>query len=453
MKSFSLVKAAALTLMVLAVSFNATAQNKDIDKGKETLKKALEQTDAYKKQDMINKAKEMFAKGGLKPQEINVILGDAYLEKGDLVNATNSYNTATKEEKKIGLKKVAEAYVDQAFSGEDEKNMAKSLKKAMDLFGKAGEPKEGARMIGDRYFEQGEKSYPKALEYYLIGEANVKIEQIANSYFEKGGDNEVKAAETYLRLKTREGYKKAGDIYYNRNEFQKAIDAYLAGGIGEGIKKYAEFLYSEHRDEEADNLMLKLADAFSEKKDDEALEALAAETQKKGSYALAAKLYDKAGSVSKGDVCRAYDALIGFRLEEAKSLFAQAADPSVQAMAKLITDNQKFLNPLADLADNMEDLKKNAPFVNLITDSVTGKSVPSPSDQKLQEDYYKSILQQIIKNVNDIAANYAKLTDPTLKKFVKQRFLQYGAVRNILDKETFVVKKQKQDIKVKDVIL
>lgn len=452
MKRFSLMKPAVLTLMLAGCLF-AQAQNKDIDKGNETLKKALEQTDAYKKQDMITKAKESFAKGGLKPQEVNVILGDAYLEKGDLVNATNSYNTAGKEDKKIGLKKVAEAYVDQAFGGEDEKNMGKSLKKAMDLFGKAGDAKEGARLIGDRYFEQGEASYPKALEYYLIGEATVKIDQIANTYFQKGGDNEAKAAETYMRLKTKEGYKKAGDIYYNRNEFQKAIDAYLAGGIGEGIKKYAEFLYGEHRDEEADNLILKLADALSEKKDDEALEALAAETQTKGSYLLASKLYDKAGSVSKGDVCRAYDAIVGFRLDEAKSLFAQAADPAVQAMAQLITANEKVLNPLKDLADNMEDLKKNAPFVTLVTDSVTGKSIPSVSDQKMQEDYYKSIIQQIIKNVNDIAANYAKLTDPTLKKFVKQRFMQYGAVRNILNTETFTVKKLKQDVRVKDVVL
>ena len=101
----------------------------------------------------------------------------------------------------------------------------------------------------------------------------------------------------------------------------------------------------------------------------------------------------------------------------------------------------------------MEDLMKNAPFVNLITDSVTGKSVPSSSDQKTQEDYYKSIREPIIKNVNDIAANYAKLTDNNLKKYVRLRFLRYGAVRNILDKETFVAKKLKADIKVRDLIL
>jgi hypothetical protein len=347
------------------------------------------------------------------------------------------------------LKKVAEAYVEQAFN-EDDKAQTKSLNKAMQLFGKADASKEGARMIGDRFYEKGMSSYPKALDYYVIGEGAVKIEQIGKEYFDKGGDNEIKAAETYLRLKTPEGAKKAGDIYYNRNEFQKAIEAYLSQGVEEGIQKYADYLYAENRSEEADNLIVRLGDAYSEQKNDDAVEKLAARTMNKGSYALAAKLYDKAGNVTMGDKCRAYDALIGFRLEEAKSLFATSNDV---ALVKMIETNEKALSPLSDLAENMEDLMKNAPFVNLITDSVTGKSVPSSSDQKMQEDYYKSIREQVIKNVNDIASNYAKLADPNLKKFVRQRFLKYGAVRNILDKETFIAKKQKADIKVKDIVL
>jgi hypothetical protein len=439
---------AASMVMLFSIS-QVSAQSKDETKAREALSKAMTQTDAAKRQEGINKAKEAFMKAGMKPQEVSAIVGDAYLEKGDLVNATNSYNAATKELKKEGLKKVAEAYVEQAF-GEDEKAQTKSLSKAMALFGKSDATKEGARMIGDRFYEKGMGSYPKALEYYVMGDGAVKIEQIAKEYFDKGGDNEEKAAETYLKLKTPEGAKKAGDIYYNRNEFQKAIEAYLSGGVEEGIQKYADYLYSENRSDEADNLIMRLGDAYSEKKNDDAVEKLAARTMNKGSYALAAKLYDKAGNVTMGDKCRAYDALIGFRLEEAKGLFTTSNDV---AMVKMINDNQKVLTPLTDLADNMEDLMKNAPPVNLITDSVTGKSVPSASDQKMQEDYYKSIREQIIKNVNDIATNYAKLTDPNLKKFVRQRFLRYGAVRNILDKDTFMAKKQKADIKVKDVIL
>src|SRR4051812_14131103 len=106
-------------VMLLSIS-QVSAQSKDETKARETLSKAMTQTDAAKRQEGINKAKEGFMKGGMKPQEVSAIVGDAYLEKGDLVNATNSYNASTKELKKEGLKKVAEAYVEQAF-GEDEK--------------------------------------------------------------------------------------------------------------------------------------------------------------------------------------------------------------------------------------------------------------------------------------------------------------------------------------------
>ena len=91
-------------------------------------------------------------------------------------------------------------------------------------------------------------------------------------------------------------------------------------------------------------------------------------------------------------------------------------------------------------------------LVNVITDSVSGVSRPSEADQKTLEDYYKSIRDQIIKNVYTVSAAYAKLKDEDLKKFTRQRFLQFGAIRNILDNETFAIKKQKQDVKVKDVV-
>ncbi len=439
---------AACVLLMLAVTVQVNAQNKDIDKGKETLQKAMEQKDAAKRNEMVQKATALFQKGGMK-REMYALIGDAFLEKKDYVNAQSNYSRCDKPEKKEGMKKLAEAYVEEAFSG-DEKNEAKNLRKAMDFYNKADAAKEGARVIGDRFYEKGGDGVNKALDYYVMGGADVKIEQIAKEYADKGGDDEVKAAETYLKLKTPEGDKKAGDIYYKRNEFQKAIDAYLSGGVEEGILKYANYLYSENRTEDADNLIMRLGDTYAEKKNDEANEKLAASTMNKGSYALAAKLYDKAGNVAGGDKARAYDALTNFRLEEAKGLFSQTNDA---AMVKLITDNQKVLNPLQDLAENLDALQKNAPFVSLVVDSVTGKSIPSTSDQKMQEDYYKSIRDQIIKAVYDVSANFAKLTDPTLKKYLKGSFLKYGAVRNILDKETLAIKKQKQDIKVKDVIL
>ncbi|MBL0309989.1 MAG: hypothetical protein IPP77_10005 [Bacteroidetes bacterium] len=434
-------------IALLIFSASALAQSKDIDKGNEALKKAMEQKDAAKRQDGINKAKESFQKGGMKPQEISGLIGDAYLEKGDLVNATNAFNASTKELKKDGLKRVAEGYVEQAFSTDNEKTRPKTIGKAMSLFAKSDATKEGARLVGDRYYEQGEDGYDQALNYYILGETPSKVEQIANDYFKKGGAGESKAAETFTKLKSPEGYQKAGDIYFDRKEYQKAIEAYEAGGNTEGIKKYADYLYEEHRDAEADNYYVKLAGLYAGK-DDMAAEKLAAECLSKNRYALAARIYEAAGNMTLSDKNNAFAKLISFDLDSAKIYFTNVND---MAMIKTIDGNIKLLNPLKDLAQNFDDLKLNEPQVNLIVDEVSGKSVPSPSDKKMLEDYYKSVKDQIIKNVFDVSSNIAKLTNPELKKYAKIRFWRIEAVRNILDKDTFVPRKQKADIKAKDI--
>ena len=47
----------------------------------------------------------------------------------------------------------------------------------------------------------------------------------------------------------------------------------------------------------------------------------------------------------------------------------------------------------------------------------------------------------------------AKLKSDDLKKYARLRFLRYGAIRKILNTETFAIVKQKADIKAKDVVL
>lgn len=442
-------KIVVIAVLVVTISLQALAQNKDIDKGNETLAKAMEQKDLSKRQELVQKAIESYTKGGMK-REMYMLIGDAYLGVKDYTQASSNYSRTDKEQKKEGMQKLAEAYVDDAFATDDEKVRAKNLKKAMDFYTKADAYKEGARAIGDRYYDKGIDNYDKAVDYYVLGEGAVKIEQIAKEYLEKGADNEPKAAEVYLKLKTKDGYKKAGDIYYKRKEYQKAIDAYLEGGVGDGIEKYADYLYSEHRAEDADNLILKLADAYSDKKDDQGLEDLGKKVMNKGSYELASKIYDKAGNVAMGDKNRAYDALSNFRLEEAKGLFTSTGE---EASVKMIDANAKPLAALKDLFDNFDDLKKNAPYVSLIVDSVTGKSVTSASDEKMVDDYYKSIITQIYNNTVAVSTNYAKLSGDDLKKLVRNSFSRFGSVRTILDPATFTVKKQKNEVKVKDVVL
>ena len=449
MKSRITTKILALCMAMTMFLGQASAQNKDVDKGKESLKKALEQKDASKKQDLITKAREDFQKGGLKPQEMAVIFGDAYLDKGDLQNAASQYGSASKEDKKEGFKKVADAYVESAFSG-DEKAEGKAVNKAMEFYRKADALKEGARGIGDKYYAKGTAGYNKALDYYIIGGSDVKVEAIAKEYYDKGGENVNKAAEVYLRMKSPVGYKKAGDIYFEAKEYGKAIDAYQAGNVAEGIKKYANYLYGQNRNDDADNFMVKVAEILATEKNDEALEKLGSECTAKGSYALAARIYDKAGNSTMADKCRGYAELISFNLDSAVIFFTNVND---MAMVKTINDNRKLLTPLKDVAENFDEIVKGAPFVTMIVDSVTGTSTPSANDQKTLEDYYKSVRDQIVKNVFDVSANMQKLTDANLKKMASIRFMRYGAIRKILDTQTFAIKKQKADIKVKDVTM
>src|ERR1700722_13964363 len=99
-------------LLMIVASLHLSAQNKDIEKGKEKLKEAFKIKDAAKKGEEIQKATEMFQKGGLKSQQINLLLGDAYLEDGDLSHAEAKYGQCEKAEKADGYAKVGAAYVD-----------------------------------------------------------------------------------------------------------------------------------------------------------------------------------------------------------------------------------------------------------------------------------------------------------------------------------------------------
>ena len=314
-----------LSIVMLLIICTASAQNKEVDKGKAALAKAMEQKDASKRQELINSAREDFQKGGLKTQEVAIILGDTYLDKGDLVNAANSYSTASKEDKKAGFKKVADAYVETAFNG-DEKAENKAINKAMDYYKKSDALKEGARNIGDKYYGKGIDGYNKAIDFYILGGADVKLESIAKEYFDKGGESEDKAAEVYLRMKTPEGDTKAGDIYFNRKEYAKAIDAYEKGNSADGIKKYADYLYSQNKNDDADNYYVKVAAIYATSKDDGALEKLATESQKKGSYGLAARIYDKAGNSTLSDKSNGYAELINFNLDSATIFFNNVHD-------------------------------------------------------------------------------------------------------------------------------
>ncbi len=425
------------------------AQNKDIEKGKDLVNKAMSETDQTKRAGLLQKADEMFRAGGMKREQY-VIVGDAFLAKGDFQNAYNYYNRCDKPEKKEGLKRLGEAQLDAAMEV-GEKEQPKLLKKALDYYTKGEAGKEGAIEIGDRFYQKGFDFYPKALDYYLMAQATGKVDRIAAEYKAKGGDFEWRAAETYGKLKTEEGYSKSGDIYFDRHEYLKAFEAYTAGNVTSGLRKYADYLYSQNQNQEADALYVKLAEVYGKKGEAEEVEKLANTAMAKGSYSLAATMYDKAENTAMSNRCLGYAKLVEFQLDSAKALFGSYGEP---AMAKAITDNQKVLKSIADANETLDMLRKGQPFISQVYDTMTGRINVSPEDMKTLEDYYRSIKNQILDAVYSISGNYGKLTSPELKKYIRLKLVSsYPAVGKLLDRETLTIKIPKDQAKAKDVFL
>ncbi len=436
-------------LAVVLIGFSATAfaQNKDVTKGDEFLKKAMEQTDKAKRNELVQKAREQWMKGGLKSPEIATKLGNAYLEIKDFQAASTSFGSASKEDRKVGFKSIAYLQLEEAFASSDPKMEVKTLRSAMSFFTKADAFKEGARAAGDKYYDRGAGSYDKALEYYVQAEAGDKIYKIAEDYMAKGDDQ--KAAETYMLAKKDDGFKKAGDIYFSKKNYDKAFEAYYAGNVTSGLKKYADQLFAEGKDAEAEQMYGKVADAYMNKEDKASVIKLAEEQVGKSNYSLAATLYDKVGEDIKASKYKAYTKMMTFEWDDAIRLLEEHGEAS---LAKAITANMKFLSPLANAGYTLDEIKRGAPSVSMVADA-NGNKTPDKADQKAFEDYYKSAKGGVFDQCAVLAANIPKITDPELKKLMRQKFLQYKAVGSILNAESFAVKIQKAQVSFKDAIL
>jgi hypothetical protein len=421
------------------------AQNKDIDKGKELINKAMNEKDNAKRGELITKARETLMKGGLKAPEIAELLGNAYLEKKDYTNAANSFGAASKEARKVGFKKIAYLQLEDAFAATDPKTEAKTLRSALSFFTKAEAFKEGARATGDKYYDKGDAD--KALEYYLQAEAKDKIEKVAADLKAKGED--IKAAETYLQLKNEVGYQAAGDIYFSKKNYDKAFDAYYAGNITSGLKKYADELAAQGKLEEAQQMYVKVAEAYINKDDRASVIKMAEEQVKKSNFALASTFFDKAGEDLKASKYRAYTKLMNFEFEEAKSLLEANGEAS---LAKAVTANIKYLTPLSNSAFNLDEIKKGEPKVDYETDA-NGNKVPVKADVKALEDYYKNAKGPITDELYRVSANITKIADTELRNLMRLRFLKYKATGNILHPETFSIKLQKPQVSFKDAML
>lgn len=425
----------------------AFSQNKDIDKGKETLKKAFEQKEAAKKNEMIQKATEQFQKGGMK-REMNLIIGDAFLDKGDLTQASSYYGRCDKNEKMDGYKRLADAYVDAAFS--DEKTEAKNLKSAVNFYNKSGKAKDGIKGIGDKFFEKGEKSYTKAVDYYFLATDTESVEKVARTYENKGGASTMLAVDLYRRVNTPSALKRAGDLCFEKKQYTKAYEAYSAGDVTEGLRKVAEVFYDMGQVAESENIFVKMVENYTKTANTEAIEKLGTENVKSMNFGLAARIYDKAGNLNLAHKYNAYYKFMMLDLDSAKQLLIANDDA---ALAKAIDANAKPLQVLKDQKFMLDDWANQQPFVNAELDPETGRMKPAPKDEQILVDYYKALKDQIVEACATISKNVNAVSNPELKKMLKKKFLEYPAMGKILDKETFTVKLTKANSQVKDVYL
>jgi len=432
--------------ILLLASVQLSAQNKDIEKGKEKLKEAFKQKDATKKSEDIQKATEMLQKGGLKPQAVNAILGDAYLGEGDLSHAEAKYGQCDKETKADGYNKVGAAYVEQAMAA-DAKNEPKLLDKAMKDFGKAGKAKEGAASIGDKYYEKGESFYNKAVDYYFRGADTASVIKIARDYEKKGAEGVTPAFDLYKRAGL---FKKAGDLAWGAKQYAKAYDAYSAGEITEGMRKCADKFYSLGQESEAQNIYLKMVESYTKTANTDAIEKLATENVNVMNYGFAARIYDKAGNLNQARKYYAYDKFMALDLDSAKILFTQSDLPN---LTKAIDANMKVLQPLRDVKMQFDDWAKQQPNVGIEMDPETNQYKPVAKDEQMLVDYYKLIKDAISDQCQIISKNVMAIKDPELKRVLMKKFLEYPAVGKILDKQTFAVKLTRSSTQVKDVYL
>lgn len=434
-----------LLIAFCGLLMTAAAQNKDIDKGKSLVDKAMSEADNAKKNELIQKARESLMKGGMKSQEIAELLGNSYIESGDLARAATSFASAAKDVRAVGMKKIAYLELENAFAATDDKMHGKILRSTLGYFRKASAEPEGNRAVGDKYYDKGDLE--TALQYYINADAKDKIDKVAADYKAKGDD--IKAAETYLLAKNERAYELAGDIYFAKKDYEKAFDAYYNGKVTSGLKKYADQLQKDGQKEQAEQMYVKVAEAYIEKEDRATVVKMADEQVKKSNYGLAATFYDKAGEDLKAAKYKAYMQLMDFQFDEAKAALEINGEAS---LAKAITTNLKFLYPLATSAYNLDQIKSGEPQIDFVTDD-SGNKTPNKADVTAVENYYKDQKAAIASEIYAVSASVTKITDTELKNLMRLRFLRYKATSNILNPETFGIKLQKQQVSFKDAAL
>jgi len=210
---------------------------KKLAKANTMIAQAMKEKDKGKQGELINNALELYRDMKMF-KEGNIAVGDAFYNKDDIKTADRFYAKGGKENKTEMKDKIGKAYLEDAFKESDPKLQKKAFENAFKALSKAYTPAEANRMIGNEFFDMGMDYYPQALGYFEKAGYNEGIYLIGDLYAAKP-ENIEQGVATYIMLKEREGYKKAGDLYYNRGDLVKAMEYYATGGVIEGYQKFA----------------------------------------------------------------------------------------------------------------------------------------------------------------------------------------------------------------------
>lgn len=435
-----------IVLMTSCFAFTVQAQDKQMAKAATIVDKAVNETDKQKQNELLQKANDIYKDIKMLKEGAKVI-GDAFFDKGDLTMAARFYVKCDKEAKKEGFEKVGKAYIDEAFN--DKKTEAKTMKKALDNLSKGIGMGDACRVIGDAYFDKGEEYYQSAQSYYLMGGAMEGIKRIADVYFENT-NTKTKAADFYALMKTKEGYKIAGDIYFDKKDYGKAFEYYNLGGNVEGFKKYADAMFELGKLTDANSMYERVADSLKAKEKFDDLRTMATTSVQQGNYLLASKLYLKLADNSSAARYEAYDKLMNMSYFEARDILKKQ---NIMDLPKAIDASTMHLQNLQQYDMIFQDLQRGAPEIRMKEDPNTKEMVKDGNDVKAYDDYYIGAKDGIVDNVYKVSESIVKITNPELKKLMMQKFLRYHAVKRILDPNTFIKKLQKAQVTVADVYL
>ena len=211
------------------------------------LKAELEKN-ATKQRGLYNKAAMFIRDKGLHRNE-NAKIAVSYLDAGNPINAVKYYMRCEPDEKARGYSRTADLLVDQAMEAESV-NEGKLIRKALSYYTKVNTLEAGYIYIGDAYYVKGVEYRLTAAEYYAKGMAEDKIEKVADELLNE--QKKFEAASIYMLQTTYEGLKKAGDLYYELADYEKAFEAYDKGKVKDGIIKSAEKLEMNGQKQESD---------------------------------------------------------------------------------------------------------------------------------------------------------------------------------------------------------